>query len=301
MSQYKYDLAVAYRIYPKPSANKPPIFAEDKLKLAELCLQSFKNSLGGLRVKLYVLLNACPPEFEDIFTRRFAPEDLVLIRYPGVGPGKTLHEQFRILTEQTDAEYVGFSEDDYFYLPGQLEVGVNFLKQNRDADFVTPYESPDFYRIDLHKMATEKRSFAGKEWSSRISTTHSFLAKRTSLLECRVLFDYLFKIYGGGTSPDLAMWMALTKKRVFNPFKFVQWTLARRWFWAASIFLSWYYCWRQILFGRRFTLWSSHPCMATHMIAGLESVNVDWSNEFQKQLAATPLESKTGECAVIHP
>jgi hypothetical protein len=290
MSQFKYDLAVAYRIYPKASANRPPIFAEDKLKLAEFCLQSFKNSLGGLRVKLWVLLNDCPPEFEAIFTTRFAREDLVLMRYPGVGPATTLHEQFRILVEQTDAEFVGFSEDDYFYLPGQLEVGVNFLKQNHDADFVSPYESHDFYVIDLHDMAFETREFAGKKWSSCISATHTFLARRATLVECRGVFERLFVAFQAGIIPDLAMWMALTKRRVFNPVKFLRWSLTHRWFWAGSIGLSWYYCWRQVLFGRRYKLWSPHPCLANHMVAGLEAPGVDWQKEFQKQMAGTSAE-----------
>jgi hypothetical protein len=294
MSQFRYDLAVAYRIYPKPSANRPPLFAEDKLKLAEFCLKSFKKSLGGLRVKLWVLLNDCPPAFEEIFTRLFAPEDLVLVRYPGVGPGITLREQFRILVEQTDAEFVGFAEDDYFYLPGQLEMGVNFLKQNRDADFITPFESHDFYLIDLHNMTFETREFAGKKWSACISATHTFMARRASLLEGRSFFDRLFATRKGGTVPDLAMWMALTKKRIFNPVKFVRWSLTHRWFWAGSMVLAWYHGWRQILFGRRYKLWSPHPCLANHMIAGLEAPGVDWQKEFQKQMTSDSQKIVTG-------
>ena len=44
---YNYDLAVAYRIYPGVS-KVPPVFSQDKLKLAEFCLKSFKDSLGDL-------------------------------------------------------------------------------------------------------------------------------------------------------------------------------------------------------------------------------------------------------------
>jgi hypothetical protein len=45
------DLAIAYRIYPrvaKPAVALP--FSDDKLRLSEICLRSFKESLGGLRV-----------------------------------------------------------------------------------------------------------------------------------------------------------------------------------------------------------------------------------------------------------
>jgi hypothetical protein len=287
MGQFSYDLAVAYRIYPKVSNtcnNHPPIFGEDKLKLAELCLESFKNSVSGLRVKLWALLNDCPPAYDSLFTSRWAPADLVLVRYPGVGPGTTLYEQARILLEQTDAEIIHFAEDDYFYLPGQFHQAVDFLKHHPDADFTTPYENFDFYTADLNKLPLETREFGGKTWNACVATTHTFTGKRASLIECQDVFHRLHRARRGKTIPDLAMWMALTKKRVFNPVKCAQWVIPHR-FWAGSIALAWYYCWRQVLFGRRYTLWSPHPTIGTHMLAGLEAPGVDWQKEFQKQLA----------------
>jgi len=285
MSQFGYDLAVAYRIYPKASASRPPIFAEDKFKLAELCFKSFKNSLGNLKVKLWVLLNNCPPEYEVLFKTLWPAEDLVLVRFPGVAASTTLHEQSRILMEQTDAEIVFLSEDDYFHLPGQFQLAVNFLKQNPDADFAAPYDHLDNHTTDLHKLSTETREFGGRKWRSSVSTTHTFLAKRAALIESQKLFQKLHQKFHGHVSPDLAMWMALTKKRVFNPVKFAKWSVTKR-YWAGSIFLAWYHCWRQILFGRKFTLWTPYPSIATHMVAGLEAPDVDWQKEFQKQLAS---------------
>ena len=41
----KYDLTVAYRIYPEISRS-PAVFSSDKYKLSEFCLKSFKESLG---------------------------------------------------------------------------------------------------------------------------------------------------------------------------------------------------------------------------------------------------------------
>lgn len=61
VSQRCYDLAVAYRIYPKvskPARSLP--FGDDKYQLSEACLKSFKESLGSLRVKLWALLDGCP-------------------------------------------------------------------------------------------------------------------------------------------------------------------------------------------------------------------------------------------------
>ena len=200
MSQFGYDLAVAYRINPKMSA-PPPVFAEDKFKLARLCLKSFKNSLGGLRVKLWALLNNCPPDYEAMFTQLWPAQDLVLVRFPGVAARTTLHEQFRILAEQTDAEIVYVAEDDYFYLPGQFQQAVNFLKQNPDADFATPYDHPDLHSTDLHNHPRETREFGGRTWSACLSTTHTFLARRAVLIEIRALYRSYFKIFRGEPVP----------------------------------------------------------------------------------------------------
>jgi len=285
MNQFSYDLAIAYRVYPKMSAHPPPIFAEDKFKLAELCAKSFKQSLGGLRVKLWVLLNNCPPEYENLFTQLWPAADLTLVRYSNVSGSTTLHEQLRLLMEQTDAEIVYLAEDDYFYLPGQFPLAVDFLRQNPDADFATPYDSPDLHQTDLHDCIDETRLLGEKRWRSSVSTTHTFLARRSALIECRDLCDRLFQAFSKGVSPDLAMFMALTKKRVFNPIKFVLWLPVHR-FWAGSIFLAWLYGWRQILFGRRFTLWTPDPSIATHMDRELQAPGIDWCREFAARMEA---------------
>lgn len=280
MNENKYDLAVAYRIYPKVSAHSPAIFADDKLKLAELCLNSFKASLGNLRVKVWVLLDNCPPAYEAMFARLWAPEDLVLQRFPGVGDAATFRAQSRLLMEQTDAEIVYLAEDDYFYLPDQFPLAVNFLKQNPDAHFVTPYDHPDIYTTELHNLPRETRVVAGRKWNSCCSTTHTFLTTRQTLRECQGVFLASY----GKVSPDLSKWMALTKRRVFNPAAFVRWAITNH-FWAGSIFYAWRYCWRQILFGRKYTLWIPQPAIATHMVAGLEAQGIDWRKEFDRGLA----------------
>ena len=285
MSQFGYDLAVAYRIYPKASASHPPIFAEDKFKLAELCFKSFKASLGNLRVKLWVLLNNCPPEYEALFKTLWPADDLVLVRFPGVAASTTLHEQSRILMEQTDAEIVFLSEDDYFHLPGQFQLAVHFLKQNPDADFVAPYDHLDNHTTDLHKLSAETREFGGRKWRSSVSTTHTFLAKRAALIESQKLFQKLHQKFYGRVSPDLAMWMALTKKRVCNPWSWIR-SLGDGLYFTASHALAWRYAWRQILFGKRQMLWSPEPALITHMETSGLAPGTDWTKTFAERATA---------------
>ena len=293
MSKFDYDVAVAWRVYPKVStaSNAPRIFPDDKSKLCELCLTSFKESIGGLRVKLWEVLNSCPPEYDAIFKRVWGSENLVIVHYPGVAPSVTLNEAARILMNQTDAEIIYSACDDYFFLPGQFHEVVDFIKKNPDADFVTVYDHPDLYTTDLHNLPCETRAFGGKNWISCTSTTDTFITTRKTLTGLQEFLTRLRLAFPNTHSPDLGTWMALTKKRVFNPFKFVYWALTHP-YWAASIFYAWVYGWRQILFGRRYKLWVPRPSIATHMVANLEAPNIDWQKEFQRYAPA--ISSKSG-------
>jgi hypothetical protein len=167
MSQFSYDVAVAYRIYPKISKSRhsPQVFPKDKLKLAEFCLKSFKNSLGGVRIKLWVLLDNCPPAYEKMFTELWPSEDLVLMRYPGVletGPHCASRRASSWSRPMRKLCY--FAEDDYFYLPDQFPLIVDFLKQNPDADFVAPLTK---VRIFIRPICTTFPGKQGSFWRER--------------------------------------------------------------------------------------------------------------------------------------
>jgi hypothetical protein len=284
MKEPGYDVAVTWRVYPKVSASSPPpIFGDDKLKLSELCLRSFKDSIGDLRVKLWAVLNSCPPEYEEMFYRVWGKENLVIVRLPGVPASASLYEAIQILTRQADAEVIFLACDDYFYLPGQFRAAVNFIRQNPDADFVTVYDHLELHTTDLHRLQCETRKAGDRTWMTCVSTTDTYMTTRKTLTELHPFFLRLKKSFASGHWPDLGTWMALTKKRVFNPFKLVQWSFNRR-YWAFSIVLGWVYCWRQVLFGRRYKLWGPQPSIATHMVAGLEAPGIDWQKEFERQL-----------------
>src|SRR5882762_842952 len=139
-----YDLAVAYRIYPKVSDASPLFpYGDNKYRLSELCLESFKNTLNGLRVKMWVLLDGCPSEYAALFRKYFSPDDLILIDLDRVGNEGTFSRQLKILLTQLDSEVVYFAEDDYFYVPSQLHRMIDFLKAQKDVHFVSPYDHLD--------------------------------------------------------------------------------------------------------------------------------------------------------------
>lgn len=58
ITSHNYDLAVGYRIYPRVSAN-PIMGFKDKLALVQLNLETFKEAIGNLKIKMWVLLDNC--------------------------------------------------------------------------------------------------------------------------------------------------------------------------------------------------------------------------------------------------
>lgn len=265
------QVAIVYRIYPRvaqPALGLP--FGDDKLQLSEICLRSFKESLGDLRVKIWVLLDGCPKEYADLFLRYFSSEDLVLIPLPGLGNCATFAKQIEILLEQRESEFVYFAEDDYVYLSEQFQSMIEFLQTHEDVHFVSPYDHLDCYTLELHRQPKWLKAHGGRHWRTANSTCLTFLTTRETLARTQSVFrQYKRK------SLDCSLWLSLTKRRVFDPL-----------FWGRSFFRdrrackallkSWLYCWPQILFGKRWALWVPIPGIATHLDSNLLSPNVDW-------------------------
>jgi hypothetical protein len=266
-----YDLVVAYRIYPKVAAVAASLpCGHDKYLLSEICLKSFKSSLRGLRVKIWVLLDGCPPEYGNLFTKYFDPDDLVLLPLDSIGNQATFGRQIDILLEQQDSDVVYFAEDDYVYLPGQFRDMVDFLLQNEGVHFVTPYDHLDCYTLDLHRQPKWLTIHGGRHWRTAASTCLTFLTTRQTLKKTEAVFrSYERRNF------DSSLWLSLTKRRVFNPFFFGRHVVQDR-FISRVIIKSWIYCWRQILFGRRWKLWVPLPAVGTHLNAQSLSPNVDW-------------------------
>jgi hypothetical protein len=269
------DLAVAYRIYPGVSKT-PALHADDKLRLAELCLRSFRSALGDLRVRVWALLDGCPSSFEDLFHRYFDPDHLEIVRLDGIGNQATFLRQTDILLQQQASERVYFAEDDYFYLPGALVGMIDLLDRESDVDFVTPYDHPDFYQLAMHRYRREMRMVEGRHWQTVGGTPLTFLTSRTVLRKTAPVF----RSYGAGNH-DASLWFALTKYRVRQPL----WLLAalRRDPLAFRLVANaWRYSAWEILFGRRRRLWAPAPSLATHMESCYLAPAVDWRSWFER-------------------
>jgi hypothetical protein len=268
-----YDVAVAYRIYPtlsKPAAALP--LAMDKYHLSEVCLKSFKESLDGLRVKLWVLLDGCPAEYEQLFRRYCRSDNVTLIALDHAGNLATFRRQIDLLLSQRDADIVYFAEDDYFYLPGQFTSMIRFLRANPDVHFISPYDHPDCYRLDLHHGRKSLKVFEGRHWRAAGSTCLTFLTTRETLEKTQTAFTS----YSRGNH-DCSLWLSLTKQSVFSVTKFLRGFVSKDVPPAAPfIAKAWIHGWRQILFGPKWNLWMPIPGIATHLDAAGLSPAVDW-------------------------
>jgi hypothetical protein len=263
------DLAIAYRIYPNVSKT-PAVFAKNKFRLSELCLQSFRRALGSLRVKMWAILDGCPPEYEELFHSLFDEDELEIVQLSGAGNLATFTTQIDILTRQTESDLVYFAEDDYFYLPDALVKMVSFARSN-GVEFVTPYDHPDYYDLlvnERHRIVPA----LGHHWRTSSSTCLTFLASKKSLLR----LQRHVRTYSKGNT-DGSMWLALTQKAgIFNP-RVHPLSVRSLKLWIRT----WYWGYRQILFDRSHELWGPVPSLATHMEITCLAPLVDWYAEFE--------------------
>jgi hypothetical protein len=265
------DLAVAYRIY--PGAKSPAFFPTDKFTLSELCLRSFRGSLGNLRVKVWAILDGCPPEYEKLFREVLGDEHLEILQPQKIGNQKTFSLQVDLLTRQTEAEYVYFAEDDYFYFPDALEKMVNLMRANPDVDFVSPYDHPDSYYTSSRHERHLIRPFEDRYWRTASSTCLTFLTSRKNLLRT----ESLFRSFSTGNM-DCPIWLALTQKVGLADPRIHFHDLLRMKIWGKT----WLWGFRRILFSRAYRLWVPMPTLATHMESGCLAPLVDWESAIMR-------------------
>jgi hypothetical protein len=280
----RYDLAIAYRIY--PNVSRPALdlaFGDDKYCLSEACLRSLKESLGSLHVKMWAILDGCPPRYEALFRKYFDDSQLVVLKLEGVGNQRTFATQIEVLLGQSDADLVYFAEDDYFYLAHQFSSMIEFLSSDPEVHFLSPFDHLDCYRLELHRTPKWIKTYAGRHWRTASSTCLTFLTRKDTLAKYRAVFES----YVQGNF-DSSLWLSLTKQRVCNPL-FLMRSLVGGWFEWKIIVKAWLHCWRQILLGKRLKLWVPVPGIATHLDVHSLSPGIDW-----QQLMLQSLEGNCG-------
>lgn len=268
----RYDVAIAYRIYPGSDDNHVTLDGWGKYELAAVCLRSLVDALSEVDYELYAILDDCPDRYRALFEAEIPDDRLEIREYPGIGNEATFDEQLRILSEEADAEAVLLAEDDYVYRSEGFEELLDVVHRP-EVDFVTPYDHPDYYQTDtepgkpdhlagLHDYESDVL-FEGRHWRTVSSTTCSFFTTPATLRETRPALDRY------ATLSDYGMWLCLTKKRRthYNPLR-----TAQMYVHAAA----------DLLFGDAYTLWSPMPSIATHLEEGYLAPGVEWEERIDE-------------------
>lgn len=253
-----WELAVAYRVYPR-IGRPPPCYGEDKFTLASFCLRSFREALAGIRAKIWVLLDGCPPEYRRLFEDSFPPESLVVMEFPGIGNLPTFGKQIDLLTSQTDSELVYFAEDDYFYFPEAITGMRSQLLRPGGPDFVTPYDHLDYYTSPIHHEFSKAGPSKERVWRPAGSSCLTFMTRREALIETAPVF----RSYCQGNT-DLALWLSLTRHPTLYPLGALRVAL-RQPSLLRFLLQSWWHRPLQNARGKRWTLAAPIPTMAAHM------------------------------------
>jgi hypothetical protein len=272
----KKDLIIAYRIYPGIS-KVPPVFSDNKLKLAELCLKSFIDALGNINFKIIAILDNCPDIYVELFNKYIKSKDLEIIRTPLTGNAGTFGLQMNLLLNQDTSDVVFFAEDDYFYLPDTIKVMLDFINSNNKPDFLTPFDHLDYYTHPMHDKIYRTINHNEFEWREAATTCMTFMTRKDTLQATKnIFYTYAKKNY------DNSLWLALTKTDIFSPayhFKLFREYDQYPKFLAKLTYFSW----MQLLTGKRYKLFAPKPSLATHMDNICLAPDIDWYSLFNNQ------------------
>jgi hypothetical protein len=278
----QYDFAVAYRVYPRIGREAMPIFRGDKFLLTRVAFRSFVRAMRGFKVKLWVLLDSCPPAYEAFFRTAWPGDALQVLSYPNKGNGGTFQEQISLLTSQTDAGLCCVGEDDYFYLPDCFQRLHELFARHPEVDYATPYDHLEYYVSPHHEMSHAVMGDTSLPiWRTVPSTTCSFLARSSALKDNTHAFRSYGKPFLFNYGTDGTMWLAITKHRIFNPWRCAQWLRSAKYV-AWSWFTAWTLCGSDILTKRRRNLWAPIPSLALHLVHSYPPPGVDWNRLLQQ-------------------
>ncbi|MBM2817298.1 MAG: glycosyl transferase family 2 [Ignavibacteria bacterium] len=271
-----YDVAVAYRIYPKTSIFTP-VFIEDKLKMSELCLKSFRRALGTVKAKLFIILDACPPEYEELFRKYFDDDDLEFIRLDKpTGNAATFGLQMELLLNQNHSELIYFAEDDYFYLPDTFSEMLEFMQNNKDVDFISPFDHPDYYTLELHNYSSRIKFSGKRHWRTASTACMTFLTTKDTLRKTHHSFKSYMK-----NNYDSSLFMSMTKYKLFNPLYYYKSILEDIYYFKILI-KAWVFTPFDVIFGRKRKLWVPIPSIATHLDKRSFAYGFDWYELFKE-------------------
>jgi hypothetical protein len=179
-------MIVIYRITSKISVNPSPIFNDDKAKLNEVCLKSFRQAFREVNPKVIFLADKCTIETDDMI-KRVIPFEYEII-HTDLGQNDSALKQWEMALNQD--EDILFQECDYIW---REKVGKEFVDGLNTLGLVSPYDHLNFY-IDrtLHSNQVTIELVGDTHWRSTERNCLTFAIKNQIFKD-----NYeIFKKYG---------------------------------------------------------------------------------------------------------
>jgi len=174
-------MLVVYRMTSIASSNPPPVLADDKNALNELCLKSFVKAFEDVQPKIIFLLDNCT--CKDM-VKRVCPFEMEILE-SNIGINETMLRSYALASQFDD--FVLFCECDYLWQPN---IGKKYLFALADLKLVSPYDHANFYRDKtLHSEDVKIRLIDNHHFRTTERNTMTF-GLHTNLLKAhRATFD----------------------------------------------------------------------------------------------------------------
>lgn len=171
---------------------------------------------------------------------------------------------------QNNSNTIYFAEDDYLLKPKSLEIAVDFIRNNCNVDFLSIYDSLDYYKMNFHNYNSNYKFHKKIKWKTVSCTTLSFMTTKSNLRKSK----WVFETYSKNRNYDSSLWISLTKMNFFSISSILNFILNKDRDLIRFI-KAWIYCWKQIIFGTKYNLWVPEPSLGIHLEEGGVSPNFD--------------------------
>lgn len=192
------DLTVLYRACSIANSKEKPIQGT-KYDLMKLCFDSFIQAFETVNPKVIFLIDNPDYESVELFDTCPFPHE---IQTQNIGNVGTFHKQLELAVKLEGKVFL--LEDDYYFLP---DAGEKIIKGLNKLDgFLTPYDHPDFYRMEEHTLWEKQavQATGTHHWATGRSTTLTFAG------DVYLFRGYADLMHGYGIA-DYPMWNEITK------------------------------------------------------------------------------------------
>jgi len=176
---------IYYRMSSVLSVNKPPIFEDNRFKIAKTCFKTFVGAFKDVKPKIHFIFDNCGKEFLEM-VQELCPFKFTY-EFAQYGNYNSCLKQYNLAQENKDDVFL-FIEDDYIWKEG---VGKYFIEAVKELGIASPYDNPDFYISEPFVSRKESIKLINNwHWRTIQSSPMTFGMTREKFIANRRILDY---------------------------------------------------------------------------------------------------------------